>query len=133
MAYVLDRLISSALSQAPSLADDAVRAEPPSTGNLTPDELLDLGDHRFAQCMIGLAKMSSSIVTSLYGHCNHVTLFSARVQTAVRDLHQWAGGLPPDVRTYNATTAKQPALNHLLHLHLTFNQVSVGQLDACPL
>lgn len=133
MAYVLDRLISSALSQAPSLADDAAQAVLPSTDNLTPDEQLDLGDHRFAQCMIGLAKMSSAIVTSLYGRCNHTTLFSARVQTAVRDLHDWADGLPPDVRAYNTTAAKQPGLNHLLHLHLTFNQVSVDSLDVYSL
>lgn len=120
--FMLDRRTTSKLGQPVNIMMDDIHVDLPSHEGLADEDKQDFGDSKFAVCKIELAKLEERIIASIYARRIHSEPFSQRVQSIMRDLTRWVEDLPPQIQIDR--TAESPAIpNHILHLHLTFNQV----------
>ena len=120
-AYILDRTCSSKLGLPASISDDDILVDLPTNDGLEgPQE--DFGDVEYIVQNIKLARLSAQSITAIYSRRRHRIPFSQRVQATLKDLTKWMEALPPKLHLNNGgEPAIQP--NHIVYLHLTFNQV----------
>ncbi|QIX00408.1 hypothetical protein AMS68_005925 [Peltaster fructicola] len=120
-AYRYDRLWASKIGWPPSIPDDSIEIGLPSNIRLPADLEGDFEDADYTVAALRLAGMSNSAINTLYVRKRHTISFTERVQAAVRTLREWSESLPPRLRlSDNAVPQYIP--NHLLYLHLAFNQ-----------
>jgi hypothetical protein len=82
----------------------------------------DFTDCSYSVAMIGLAKISGTILNSIYGKSSQKTALSQRVHDSLSALRQWLKDLPPSLQI--DPTKSNMAEQQAESLHLRFNQVS---------
>lgn len=118
---------ASKIGWPPSIQDESIEIDLPSDQGLPPEAKADLHDAEHIVFVVRLAKLMNSMVSSLYVRKRQQTSFSERVQVAVRSLTDWAADLPPRLQLDMSEGASNP--RHVTYLHLSFNQVSINQID----
>ncbi|KAL4878742.1 fungal-specific transcription factor domain-containing protein [Aspergillus karnatakaensis] len=123
-AYTLERMWAAKLGYPPAIEDNAIEVDLPSNlVGLDDNSTLDFPDHAYFIARIGLARLSSRIIHSIYGHKADEPSLSRRVQDAFGDLRGWLKGLPPalqiDAREEGSLEPK------VRSLHLLFNQLAI--------
>lgn len=121
-AYILDRTCASTLGHPPTIYDEDIQVDLPSSEGLSEASKSDFGDAEYFLRSIELARLSTQVVSSIYSRRKHQIPFSQRVQSSLRDLTKWSESLPDHLQLH-AVGAAQVSPNHIIFLHLTFNQV----------
>jgi proline utilization trans-activator len=118
-AYIFDRTCVAKLGHPTSVHDDDIQVDLPSGEGL---ESEDFADADYILQSIELTRLSAQIINSIYSRQKHQTAFSHRVQSNLKQLTKWVESLPQHLRLHNVGAA-QVSPNHIVYLHLTFNQV----------
>lgn len=129
-AYIIDRSWAAKLGHPVSVQEDDSYVDPPSDEGLE-TSLDDFGDCSYALCSIELATLSHRTIVSIYGRRKQHSSFSLRVQSLLKDLTKWAEKLPPHLQISQGN-GDQLLANHVLYLHLRFNQVSISHCFEAP-
>ncbi|KAF2189095.1 hypothetical protein K469DRAFT_737342 [Zopfia rhizophila CBS 207.26] len=120
-AYIFDRMWASKLGQPVSIRDNEIELDAPSSVGLSEPKSGDFGDPKYIIFSIKLAQLATHVIATIYDRSRQQGAFSQRVQQALRDLRSWVGDLP-DHLILNADEPSQAAQNHIVYLHLSFNQ-----------
>lgn len=124
-AYRFDRLWASKIGWPPSIPDDSIEIGLPSDTGLSQEVRGDFEDPEYVIMSVRLARMLNNAVNTLYVRKRQPTSFSERVQAAVRALRDWADGLPDHLKLNVGDDAVTNPENHVLYLHLAFNQAVI--------
>lgn len=130
-AFVADRMWSSQTGQPVSIEEDRIEVELPSNERLSDQDCSSLGNVAVQRCSIGLAKLSSRVLTTLYSRNALSMPFSVRVQNILRDLRSWSQDLPPELCLSQDIDHLPSMTPSVLYLHLSFNQVCYFHNSSC--
>ena len=122
-AYTLERLLAAKMGHPVSVQDSDISVDLPSSFGLSEVELADFHDEDYINASIRLARLSQSIISSIYSRRASQTAFSHRVQAALKDLRNWVEALPKHLQLV-PTNRLQALERPQKWLHLSFNQVS---------
>jgi proline utilization trans-activator len=118
-AYVFDRTWASKLGHPVSVHDDDIDVDLPRSDGLEGHE--DFGDYEYILRTIELARLTGSIIPSIYGRRKQQKPFSSRVQQALSDLTSWVESLPSQLQLHRGE-GETSSPSNVIYLHLTFNQ-----------
>lgn len=127
-AFCFDRMWASKLGQPVSIQDDLIQVDLPSGEGLAGEYSGDFGDPDYLKACVQLAKLAEHVISSLYARRKQQGAFSQRVQQALRDLGKWVGDLPSRLQLATDVPS-QTTPNHIIFMHLTFNQVGGGSIS----
>jgi hypothetical protein len=121
-AYTFDRMWSAKLGFPHAISDTVIEVDLPSNlpENAYQEEIPDCS---YLVAMIGLARLTSRTMSSIYGSAAQKTSLSQRVQSALTDLRRWKDELPESLMIKNIDTAVRDS--RACYLQLMFNQVKV--------
>ena len=124
-AYILDRTCTSKIGLPVSIADDDIQVNLPSVDGAGSLDSGDFGDHEYELRSVGLSRITAMSTEQIYGRRDYHNTFSQRVQTILKALNKWMDELPArfHLRTDSSSSLQE---NHVIHLHLRFNQVCVS-------
>jgi proline utilization trans-activator len=121
-AYTFDRMWSAKLGFPHAISDTVIEVDLPS--NLPEDaDQDDIPECSYLVAMIGLARLTSQTMGSIYGSASQRTSLSQRVQSALTDLRKWKDELPESLMIKNVDLAMSDS--RACYLQLMFNQVNV--------
>ena len=121
-AYTFDRMWSAKLGFPHAISDTVIEVDLPT--NLSEDaDQNDVPDCSYLIAMIGLARLTSQTMGSIYGSASQKTSLSQRVQSALTDLRKWKDELPESLMIKNVDLAASDS--RACYLQLMFNQVIV--------
>lgn len=122
-AYTFDRMWATKLGYPVAVQDSDIDLSLPSNKL----SLRDFADCTYSVAMIRLARISGTILNSIYGKSSQKTALSQRVHDSLSALRQWLKDLPQSLQIdpTKSNTAGQQAES----LHLQFNQVSAFFLN----
>jgi proline utilization trans-activator len=123
-AYILDRTCTSKIGLPVSVADDDIQVNLPNVDGAGDLDLDDFGDVGYELCSIELSKITAMSTEQIYGRRDYRNPFSQRVQTVLKAFNEWMDELPPRFH-FRAESLSSPQENHVVYLHLRFNQVRV--------
>jgi len=123
-AYILDRTCTSKIGLPVSVADNDIQVNPPSgdeAEGLDPEDFVEL-DYELRS--VGLSRITAFSTEQIYSRRVYSNTFSQRVQTVLKAFNEWMDELPTrfHLRTHSSSLSQE---NHIVHLHLRFNQVCV--------
>ncbi|KAF2129404.1 hypothetical protein P153DRAFT_316318 [Dothidotthia symphoricarpi CBS 119687] len=119
--YVLDRTCASKLGLPSSIADEDILVDLPSSVGLEDDAQVDFGDVDYILQSVELARLSAQSIRAIYSRRKHCSPFSQRVQVSLKDLTKWMEALPTQLHLEDSERCTTQS-NHIVYLHLTFNQ-----------
>ncbi|KAH7232370.1 uncharacterized protein BKA55DRAFT_598329 [Fusarium redolens] len=119
-AYMLDHTTASISSQIASVSDDEIFVDLPSCTGVTGTQQADFQHTELFIARIQLARVTGSIIKSVYGRAQETKPFLQRVQQALQDLKQWLQRLPPDIQMDSGSSHSKPIA--VQSLHLAFSQ-----------
>ncbi|EXL98001.1 hypothetical protein FOIG_09559 [Fusarium odoratissimum NRRL 54006] len=119
-AYIMDHITASISSQIASVSDDDIFVNLPSSTRVIGPRQDDFQHTELLVARIQLARVTRSIIKSVYGRAQETKPFLQRVQHALQDLKQWLQGLPPDIQMDSESLQSKPIA--VQSLHLPFNQ-----------
>ena len=121
--YIIDRTCTSKIGLPVSIADNDVQVDRPTSGFSEGLNAADFADSEYESCSIELARIAALSTERLYIRREHHQPFSQRVQAVLKELDQWMDTLPSKfhLRTKDSSSIQE---NHVVYLHLRFNQVS---------
>jgi len=134
-AYTFDRMWSAKLGFPHAISDTVIEVDFPS--NLSEDAVQDdIPESSYLVAMIGLARLTSQTMGSIYDSASQKTSLSQRVQSALTDLRKWKDELPESLMIKNIDFATSDS--RACYLQLILNQVNVpgsthGRTYANPL
>jgi proline utilization trans-activator len=117
----MDHTTASISSQIASVSDDEIFVDLPSCTRVTGTQQADFQHTEFFIARIQLARVTGSIIKSVYGTAQETKPFLQRVQQALQDLKQWLQRLPPDIQMDSGSSHSKPIA--VQSLHLAFSQV----------
>lgn len=129
-AYTFDRMWSAKLGFPPAISDEDIAVEAPSNLRESAQQE-DLPDCSYLVAMIGLARLSSRIMSSIYGTASQRTSLSQRVQSALNELRTWKDELPQPLASRDTDIGAMDP--RTCSLHLMFNQVTISRDCPVPL
>lgn len=121
-AYTFDRMWSAKLGFPRAISDTVIEVDLPSNLPENADQE-DIPDCSYLVAMIGLARLTSRTMSSIYGSAAQKTSLSQRVQSALTDLRRWKDELPESLMIKNMDNAASDS--RACYLQLMFNQVKV--------
>ncbi|KAF2089029.1 hypothetical protein K490DRAFT_37986, partial [Saccharata proteae CBS 121410] len=121
-AYYFERMWASKLGEPASVHDDDIEVNLPSPLGLDEYPKGDFGDHLYLITRLRLARLAGHIIAFIYGRRMQKGAFSQRVQQTLRDLRSWVQELPEELQLEKGE-ASQATPNHVVSLHLCFNQL----------
>lgn len=122
-AYTLERMWAAKLGYPPAIRDDDIEVNLPSNPvGLDNSSASDFPDCAYFMARIGLARLSSRIIHSIYSQKADTPSLSRRVQDAFGDLRRWLKNLPPSLQI-DAREEGDSLDPRVRSLHLLFNQV----------
>jgi proline utilization trans-activator len=123
-AYILDRTCTSKIGLPVSVADDDIQVNLPSANEAESLDPIEFGDFEYELCSVGLSKITAMSTEQIYSRRDYHNAFSQRVQTILKALYKWMDELPArfHLRTDSSSSLQE---NHIVYLHLRFNQVCV--------
>lgn len=121
-AYTFDRMWSAKLGFPHAISDSVIEADLPSNISENDDQE-DIPDCSYLVAMIGLARLTSQIMSSVYSSASQKTSLSQRVQSALKDLRKWKDELPESLAVNNMDLAASDL--RACYLQLMFNQVGI--------
>jgi len=120
-AYTFDRLWSAKIGFPHAISDESIETDLPSNPAECTDQV-DIPECLYFVAMIGLARLTSRIMGSIYGSASQKTSLSQRVQSALTDLRIWKDALPESLIVRGSDPAAGDS--RACHLQLMFNQVT---------
>jgi proline utilization trans-activator len=128
-AYTFDRMWSAKLGFPHAISDKEIEVGFPSNPSEYTDQE-DIPDCAYFVAIIGLARLTSRTMGSIYGSSSQKTSLSQRVQSALTDLRNWKDELPETLKLKNADlVATDP---RACSLQLLFNQVKFSTISTHP-
>ncbi|KUL88783.1 hypothetical protein ZTR_03522 [Talaromyces verruculosus] len=123
-AYTLERMWAAKLGYPPAIRDDDIEVNLPSNPvGLDDSSASDFPDCAYFIARIGLARLSSRIIHSIYGQKADTPSLSRRVQDAFGDLRCWLKDLPQSLQI---DAREEGDLDpRVRSLHLLFNQLAI--------
>lgn len=122
-AYTLERMWAAKLGFPPAIRDDDIEVNLPSNPvGLDDGSVSDFPDCSYFIARIGLARLSSRIIHSIYNQKADTPSLSRRVQDAFGDLRRWLKNLPRSLQI-DAREEGDSLDPRVRSLHLLFNQV----------
>lgn len=122
-AYTLERMWAAKLGYPPAIRDDDIEVNLPSNPvGLDDSSASDFPDCAYFIARIGLARLSSRIIHSIYSQKADTPSLSHRVQDAFGDLRRWLKNLPQSLQI-DAREEGDSLDPRVRSLHLLFNQV----------
>ncbi|OPB43524.1 Zn2Cys6 transcription factor [Trichoderma guizhouense] len=118
-AYTFDRMWATKLGYPVAVQDSDIDLELPSN-KLSHS---DFPDCSYSVAMIGLARISGTILNSIYGKSSQKTALSQRVHDSLSALRQWLKDLPPSLQI--DPTKSNMAEHQTESLHLRFDQLVI--------
>ncbi|KAH7084254.1 fungal-specific transcription factor domain-containing protein [Paraphoma chrysanthemicola] len=122
-AYVLDRICTTKIGLPVSISDDDIQVDLPSVLDANSLDKDDFGDVEYELRSIELSRISAASMVQIYLKRGHHNPFSQRVQATLKDLNKWMDILPARLQLKTEDSLTQE--NHVIYLHLRFNQVIV--------
>lgn len=122
-AYTFDRMWATKLGYPVAVQDDDIDLNLPSNQFSHGD----FADCTYSVAMIGLARISGTILNSIYGKRSQKTALSQRVHDSLSALRQWLKDLPPSLQI--DPTKSNMAEQQAESLQLQFNQVGTFSLN----
>jgi hypothetical protein len=119
-AYTFDRMWSAKLGFPHAISDTVIEVDLPSNLPDNADQE-DIPDCSYLVAMIGLARLTSQTMSSIYGSAAQKTSLSQRVQSALTNLRRWKDELPESLMIKNMDNATSDS--RACYLQLMFNQV----------
>lgn len=120
-SYTLERLWASKMGHPVSVQDGDIGVDLPSSNGLSEADASDFLDTEYNNASIRLARLSQSIISSIYNRKTSQVAFSHRVQAALKDLRNWVEALPKHLQI-TSMGGLQPLQRPQKWLHLSFNQ-----------
>lgn len=120
-AYIFDRIWASKIGHPVSIQDDDIEVDRPSQV-AAGQHVDDFGDHEYFIANIQLANLAGRMAASIYGRRMQQGRFSQRVQNTLKELTDWVEALPDHLKS-NVDPSSSRLPDHILSLHLLFNQV----------
>ena len=119
-AYTLDRIWACMLGKPVSIQDDDIEIDLPS--NVQDSLAEDFQGTNYHCASLRIANLGAEITASVYSRRGAGSIFSDRVQQALRELGNWLQNLPEPLRTMMSELPYNAALPTIT-LYLYFNQV----------
>lgn len=121
-AYTFDRMWSAKLGFPHAISDTVIEVDLPLNLSENADQD-DIPECSYLVAVIGLARLTSQTMGSIYGSASQKTSLSQRVQSALTDLRKWKDELPDSLIIKNVNLATSDS--RACYLQLMFNQVNV--------
>lgn len=121
-AYTFDRMWSAKLGFPHAISDTVIEVDLPLNLSENADQD-DIPECSYLVTVIGLARLTSQTMGSIYGSASQKTSLSQRVQSALTDLRKWKDELPDSLIIKNVNLATSDS--RACYLQLMFNQVNV--------
>ncbi|KAH7463272.1 hypothetical protein FOMA001_g18160 [Fusarium oxysporum f. sp. matthiolae] len=119
-AYIMDHTTASISSQIVSIPDDEIFVDFPSSTRVTGAPQNDFQHTELLIARIQLARITRSMIKSVYGRAQETKSFLQKVQHALQDLKQWLQRLPAGIQVDSGSSHLKPVA--VQSLHLAFNQ-----------
>ncbi len=123
-AYTLERMWAAKLGYPPAIRDDEIEVNLPSNPEYVDDNSAsDFADCAYSIARIGLARLSTRIIHSIYRQKADAPSLSRRVQDSFGDLRQWLKDLPASLQIEAKEEGELDP--RIRSLHLLFNQLVI--------
>lgn len=128
-SYIFDQTCAIANGNVVSVSDDEILTDLPSNKMIGEADQEDFKGTESMVSRIHLAKLTSSIMKSLYGRTKQTEPFLQRVQLALKNLKGWVTAFSESLSMGNHTPASLP---QGASLHLVVNQVRALPIHLFP-
>lgn len=123
-AYTLERMWAGKLGYPPAIRDDEIEVILPSNPkNVDDSSASDFADCAYFIARIGLARLSTRIIHSIYRQKADAPSLSRRVQDSFGDLRRWLKELPVSLQIEAKEEGESDP--RVRSLHLLFNQLVI--------